>query len=373
MYGHNNTFPQYRNEAAQYPGAFTDQSWQHMHNYDQMKNQLNQSLVEAWNLRQQNTEFINNFINDNCQNSLTIKKKNNTKKRLGIADTKALIITIKKLNLQLNDNTEKLKLNNSTDEKWLNDFNNCQQLKNNIELLLNKLTDNEKICSFKKLLEQRKNKRLREKKLREKLKKKKDINNEIKLRLNEKADNWIREKQDEINREKQNELLKKEADIVLSEVRGKRGDAKKYLGILRELKNLRKVMVANARARGEKQSAAADQTFENIIEQLSKHWTQLEREYSIEEQGLKLMLQTDNEKIIAKQKKNTFDDWEIALFGKPLPLPENVEKNLNNIFMTRCAWDKFIYNDNDSSRIPLGWIMPDPPTSAAWQKCLKKN
>lgn len=72
-----------------------------------------------------------------------------------------------------------------------------------------------------------------------------------------------------------------------------------------------------------------------FVEQLSKHWTQLEREYSIEEQGLKLMLQSDNEKIIAKQKKNTFDEWEIALFGKPLPLPENVEKNLNNIFMTR--------------------------------------
>lgn len=72
-----------------------------------------------------------------------------------------------------------------------------------------------------------------------------------------------------------------------------------------------------------------------LSEQLIEQWSKLDCLNAIEEQGLKLMLKTDNEKILANQTKDSFDDWEIAIFGCKLPCVNNVEKNLNNLVMAR--------------------------------------
>lgn len=37
------------------------------------------------------------------------------------------------------------------------------------------------------------------------------------------------------------------------------------------------------------------------------------------------------------------------------------------------AWDKFVSAENDATTIPIGWIVPEKPSSAAWQKCLNKE
>lgn len=55
----------------------------------------------------------------------------------------------------------------------------------------------------------------------------------------------------------------------------------------------------------------------------------MDREYSMEEQGLKLMLKTDNEQKIEKQKRNIFDDWEIAIFGRKLPAVDSFQQNVD--------------------------------------------
>ncbi len=59
--------------------------------------------------------------------------------------------------------------------------------------------------------------------------------------------------------------MRKDADMVLSDVRSKRNDARKYLGILQELQNLREIKANIARARGEKLSLAAEKAFNNTI------------------------------------------------------------------------------------------------------------
>lgn len=269
MYGNNNfaQIPHCGNNVAPITPTFVDQSWQHLQNYDtQVKHNINNQLIlEATHKRKLDTDFLNNFIDENSQIPLNSERKIKLK-RLGIAETKALISSINNLNSKLEEATKNLnKKKNSSPEEWQSDVDKCHDLKKNITELLKKLSDNEKICSFKDLLKRRKSKRLRDKKMREKMKKINFLNKEKRARINDKADAWIREKQEEINREKQNENLKKDADIILSDVRGKRSDARKYIGVLRELKNLRKVMASNARARGENLSSAADQTFENII------------------------------------------------------------------------------------------------------------
>lgn len=67
---------------------------------------------------------------------------------------------------------------------------------------------------------------------------------------------------------------------------------------------------------------------------LMEHWTTLDHEYTIEEQELKHMLKTDNEKRIEKQKKNLYDDWENVLFGTTISTTEP-RKDVNNFIMIR--------------------------------------
>uniref|UniRef100_A0A6V7KI52 Programmed cell death protein 7 n=1 Tax=Bracon brevicornis TaxID=1563983 RepID=A0A6V7KI52_9HYME len=325
------------------------------------------SHTEWLNERHKHEEFINSFVDSCVENSQTCKKEQ--KKRLGIAETKQLVSEIKKLNDDLEYRLKILNNNkNSGEFNFESELKRCKEIKLKIEKSLEILKSNEEICQFKKLVERRKKKRLREKRKKLAWKEEKNLREERRKNINSQIDNWIRKKQAVIEREKQEENLRKDADLILSDVRGKKSDSKKYLIILKELQNLRKVKTANARARGENLSLAADESFERIINQLIEHWSELDREYSIEEQGLKLMLKTDNEMVIEKKKKNNFDDWELAIFGKKLGRNESFG-DLHGLVMIRYAWDKFI---GDGSRIPVGWVMPQPPSSAAWQKFLKK-
>jgi len=61
----------------------------------------------------------------------------------------------------------------------------------------------------------------------------------------------------------------------------------------------------------------------------------MNREYAVEEQELKHMLKTDNEKRIEKQKKNLCDDWENILFGTNISIIEQSHKNVDNFVMIR--------------------------------------
>lgn len=62
-------------------------------------------------------------------------------------------------------------------------------------------------------------------------------------------------------------------------------------------------------------------------------------EYAVEEQELKLMLKTDNEKRIEKQTKNLFADWENVLFGINILTAEQSHKDLDNFILIRCAFN----------------------------------
>lgn len=127
----------------------------------------------------------------------------------------------------------------------------------------------------------------------------------------------------------------------------------------------------------------------------------MDREYATEEQELKLMLKTDNEERIEKETKNLFADWENVLFGINILAADQSHKDLDSFILIRyafnvqiyqiynlskiffnnennylhfsTAWDRFISSENDATTIPIGWIVPEKPSSAAWQKCLNKD
>lgn len=324
-------------------------------------------------MRKNDEQVIENFLKENEQTD-ELSQKRDYCGALRISEVKSALISIHKLNKELELFTAELRSNKSLPEpEWQEKLEICQGKKIEILNLLKKFRDKEFINNVKKELEKRKKKRLREKRKRAAWKIEKTVATEKRAQLHIEADIWIKNKQEVIEKEKQEENLRKDADMVLADVRAKRSDARKFLGILQELQNLRRVKVNVARARGEHLSSAADEAFNNIIVKLVEQWTALDREYSIEEQGLRLMLKTDNERKIEKQKKNTFDDWENVFFGRKLPTTDLFQRDLQAFVTIRAAWDKFINYDGEGSPIPIGWVVPDVPSSAAWQKYLKKE
>lgn len=291
-----------------------------------------------------------------------------------ISKSKDALASISKLNNELQTICAELKDNEELPEHiWQDKIETCNKLKEQILDLGKPFKDPVFLCQLQKDIMKRKKKRLREKIKREKWKNEKSKRAERRLRMHAEIDSWIRKEQAVIEKEKQDQNLRRDADIILSDVRGKRNDTKKYLGVLEELKHLRNVKANIAKARGEHLSSVADEAFNSIIDKLEEQWLVFDREYSLEEQGLKLMLKTDNEEIIEKQKKNIFDEWENVLFGRRILNADHAKPDLHTFVVTRSAWDKFVSIDPDATPIPIGWVLPEKPSSAAWQKYLEKQ
>ncbi|XP_015190251.1 PREDICTED: U11/U12 small nuclear ribonucleoprotein 59 kDa protein-like [Polistes dominula] len=356
----------YINYGQNYQQNFYPFNW-NFHNVNSTDGILNISKK-----RQETEEEIENFLKKSEENSDTIDVKS-FKRPSKIGEARTSLITMFKLNKKIETIHEELQCDSSiSEQEWQEKMKTCDMLKNQILQIMEKIQEKTFFDELRKDIAKRKKKRLREQIKRQNWKVEKSVKMERRARLHAEADSWLRREQAVIEKEKQDENLRKDADMILSDVRNKRNDAKKYLVILQELKNLRNVKTNIAKARGETISIAANTAFNNIIDKLSETWSTLDKEYCIEEKGLKLMLKTDNEKLIEKQKQNIFDEWQIVLFGKKIL--DQVQIDIFNLVIMRTAWDKYInYDANDSSRIPIGWIIPKKPSSAAWQKCLKND
>ncbi|XP_077254367.1 uncharacterized protein LOC143893173 [Temnothorax americanus] len=331
----------------------------------------NATSIDRIRRRQEDEKVIEQFLG---QAKSAVPTKSKQKDTFKIAAAKSALISAARLNKQLEAVCAELESNVDLPEaQWREKVSACDAAKHEICEILKTVKDVNFLNKVKNDLEKRRKKRTRERLRRKEWRREKSMKEERRARLHAEADAWIRKEQAVVEREKQEEKLRKDADMVLSDVRSKRNDARKYLGILQELQNLRKIKANIARARGEKLSSAVEETFNDTIAKLMERWTTLDREYAIEERELKLMLKTDNEKRIEKQTKNIFEDWENVLFGTSILAAEQSYKNVDGFIMIRAAWDKFISSETDATTIPIGWIVPEKPSSAAWQKCLNKE
>ncbi|XP_029664526.1 uncharacterized protein LOC115236304 isoform X1 [Formica exsecta] len=331
----------------------------------------NATLVDRIRTRQKDERNIEQFLQE-TESQVSVKSKK--KEAFKIAAIKSALISVTKLNKQLETVCVELEDNvNLSEIEWQEKVSACNAVKHEICEILKTVKDTDFLNKLKNDVKKRKKKRTRERRRREEWKKEKSIKEERRARLHAEADAWIRKEQAVIEQEKQEKNLRRDADTILSDVRNKRSDARKYLEILQELQNLRNIKITIGQARGEKLSSATDEAFKRNIAKLTEQWTTLDREYAVEEQELNLMLKTDNEKRIEKETKNLFADWESALFGINILAAEQSNKDLNSFILIRTAWDRFISSENDATTIPIGWIMPEKPSSAAWQKCLNKD
>lgn len=227
----------------------------------------NMTLNDRIRGREEDEKAIEHFLQDAesqiSANETSKKRKDSCK----IADVKNALTSVVKLNKQLETVCTELKgdVDDLPEEQWQERVSACNAAKIEICEILKSLKEGNQLDAVKRDLEKRKKKRTRQRLRREKWKKEKSMNEERIARLHAEADSWIRQEQAVIAREKQEEKLRKDADMVLSDVRSKRNDARKYLGILQELQNLQRIKANVARARGENLSSAAEKVFNKTI------------------------------------------------------------------------------------------------------------
>lgn len=195
-------------------------------------------------------------------------------------------------------------------------------------------------------------------------------------------DQWLENMKEEVERTKMEENMKKDADCVLAEVTKKKSDARKSLALISSLVKLRHVREGAALQRGNNVSVEDRVAFIKITEHLTKIWNDALNVYSKEEQGLQVMLEQNavedtNAARAAKERRIT-QEWDMALFGpKCIPSPAfwgltSAEKDLETFIAIRKSWDTFLTRaDNENgSKIPIGWILPNLHASERWTKYL---
>lgn len=222
----------------------------------------NATLVDKIRIRQEDERAIEQFLQE-TESQVSIKSKQ--KDPFKIAAIKSALMSVTKLNKQLEIVCAELEDINLSEIQWQEKVSACNAVKHEICEILKTVKDTDFLNKVKNDLKKRKKKRTREQRRREEWKKEKSMKEERRARLHAEADSWIRKEQAVIEREKQEENLRKDADMILSDVRNKRNDARKYLGIMQELQNLRNVKMTIARARGEKLSSATDEAFKHAI------------------------------------------------------------------------------------------------------------
>lgn len=222
-------------------------------------------LHDASEQRRNDEREINEFLSSQENFHLKEGKTDETRKLTRIIDVKNKLFAIGRLNEEIKSLTLLLKSRDFSDVEWNEQVRICEEKKQAATGILSELQDEKFVELFNRTLNRRKAKRLRQRKQQDSWKLEKNAVAERRLKLHKKIDAWIQQKQNAIDQEKQNESLRRQADVVLADVRSKKSDAKRFMLILQELKNLRRIRVNVARARGENPSREAEETFNNII------------------------------------------------------------------------------------------------------------
>ncbi|KAJ8981768.1 hypothetical protein NQ317_002362 [Molorchus minor] len=202
------------------------------------------------------------------------------------------------------------------------------KLKDHFTRLMSKFEDGEAIFALKRAIDKRKHKRLNSRKRKTFQQQQIKEEYENRKKLHKDIDQWLLKMKQQVEDAKREEEMQKDADCVLSEVTKKKSDARKQISLLSSLAKLRSVRDQMATQRGEKVSLEDRKAFNITTEKLMKIWGSSLKIYSIEEQGLRLMLEkTANEDsktaIIAKERK-LLEEWHNIFFGpKQYVTPEN--------------------------------------------------
>ncbi|XP_014282068.1 programmed cell death protein 7 [Halyomorpha halys] len=257
------------------------------------------------------------------------------------------------------------------EEEWIRRCKEIDSIKVELSEIMETLDNPESLKEMLKIINLRKKKLKYKKRQRKKWQEQK---REAKLNAEQehrRIDLWLEKMKWEVSRAKREEDIKREADMVLSDVTTKKAEAKRILNLLNALAKLRAARIQNSSDQSVEKTGC--DVFNKIIERLKKMWLEQIKGYNMEEQGLKVMLEHAEEErmsVEVAEFRRNLKSWNRCIFGSSnAGLPQSQEE----FIQIRHDWDKFIRSENTlmASSIPIGWIFPSEPSSEEWDKLLK--
>ncbi|KAK9507668.1 hypothetical protein O3M35_007474 [Rhynocoris fuscipes] len=264
-----------------------------------------------------------------------------------------------------------------SDEDWSKRCEEIKTIEEDISNLLKKYEDEEYYLSVQRVVKRCNKKRLYRKRKTKEWQEMKKIRQASREREHRRIDMWLEKMKDQVEKSRRQEQVKREADLVLSEVTSKKAEAKRFINLFNTLIKLRNARVQQLKSSGEFVSDSEIKTFTQVIDNLKKLWMDHLKECNIEEQGLRVMLndaEVERVNVEAKVNKQICKKWNEVLFGESTE--ENIwqPNSLDELIAIRFEWDRFISSSNAclASKIPIGWIVPSEPSSTDWSKFLQK-
>ncbi|KAJ9574529.1 hypothetical protein L9F63_008302, partial [Diploptera punctata] len=318
--------------------------------------------------------YLQNFVQAK-ERHVNISKKHTTHS-LKISEARQLLKIclndlekLQTLQKDLNKNCEGL-----SPALWKEKWEHVKKLKVTVSNSLERLNNPGTVDHLKKLLMKQTKKRKREKRKRSERQEMLADCHVKRQRLDKTIDNWLKDMQDVVERAKREESLKHEADQVLSEVTRKKAEARRQLNMLKGLEKLRRIRAQVAVNRGQHVNTETGIRFTRVIEHLVKLWEDQMKEYEVEEQGLRVMLEEaveERTKSEVTQTKQVLNQWEMLLFGKREPFNDfyqAAENDVEAFIEIRKSWDKFVAHPGAlvSSSIPIGWVLPKTEKPQNW-------
>lgn len=256
------------------------------------------------------------------------------------------------------------------DEEWIHRCKEIENIKVELSEIMTSLDNSESLKEMLKIVN------LRKKKLMYKRRKRKEWQEqkkEAKLyaeREHRRIDLWLEKMKWEVSRAKREEDIKREADMVLSDVTTKKAEAKRMLNLLNALAKLRAARIHNSPDQSIEKTGS--DVFNKIIERLKKMWLEQIKGYNMEEQGLKVMLEHAEEErmsVEVAEFRRNLKSWNRCIFGSS---NAGIPQTRVEFIQTRHDWDKFIRTEDTlmASSIPIGWVFPSGPSSEEWNKLL---
>ncbi|XP_075218264.1 uncharacterized protein LOC142323042 isoform X2 [Lycorma delicatula] len=269
--------------------------------------------------------WIKNWLNRIGKSSSTSKLIKNelstSSSKIKIHEVKEKVTEIKKLLCELEHLSKSLSVmyKSLNDDVWKSRCVEIEEKKKMLSDLLGSLVKNKEFL-FKvgQNLKKRRKKRERQKRKQDEWKREKMENGVRRQQLHQNIDKWLEDMQDSVERGRREEELKREADCVLADVTRKKSESKRQIALLSELLKLRQARVTALKATGKNISQQQTEAFNSVIERLKSLWTNQLKDYMLEEQGLKVML---NEAAVEEKnsedlrRKEALSKWEVTLFG----------------------------------------------------------
>ncbi|MPC24378.1 Programmed cell death protein 7 [Portunus trituberculatus] len=302
---------------------------------------------------------------------------NTAKKIVKLAEVQRLVVESQSLREQLCVLEKELTqvIDSADEEEWNRLVQQSEGVKASLNKILDKFQDREFVEHTKILLKQRRAKRDRVKRRK---KERRLEQEELKRKREEeeaKIDAWRAKLQREEDTKRREEAVKLEADSVLGEVRQKQSEGQRMLQLLEALADLRCTRATQAASQGRPTDAEADQRFTTTTEMLSKMVKEQLKEYELEEQTLRVMMEESashrSAALSAKGDANfaRYKDaiWKL-LFGPSATKDEDAGLSLETLVLRRQEWDQYLVEQQHplASAVPLSWVLPPEHPPSSW-------